>query len=223
MATGAIQFPPSNTVLPGSRLLPTVRLPNTYTTLSSLPPSNTSPTSTAEEWVSAFTNLFSGEHASITKLFFEESCWRDLLCMTWDFHTLQGPGQISRFIQSSIQGSRLTVVSLDSSSAHKSPQLSDFGGLKAVQAFLKLETSTGRGEGLIRLVADANDGGRWKALTLLTTLKELEGYEEHVHSRRPQGTGSILEDRGRNWKDRLATQQNFEGGRQPIVLILGMV
>lgn len=142
--------------------------------------------------------------------------------MSWDFHTLQGPEQISTFIQSSIQGRRLTLVSLDPSSAHKSPHNSDFGGLKAVQAFLKVETSTGKGEGLIRLISDINDGGRWKALTLFTTLKELKRYEETIHSRRPQGTRSSLEDRGRNWKDRLVTQQNFQGGRQLIVLIVGM-
>lgn len=141
--------------------------------------------------------------------------------MTWDFHTLQGPEQILRFIQSSPQAGQLTSVSLDDSSAHKFPQAQGFGSLKAVQTFLKIETSTGRGEGLVRLVSDTNDGGRWKALTLFTTLKELKGYEENIRSRRPRGTESSLGDRGRNWKDRLVTQQNFEGGRQPIVLILG--
>ena len=143
--------------------------------------------------------------------------------MTWDFHTLKGPAQISKFIQSSAQDRRLTFVSLDESSAHKLPQASDFGGLKAVQAFLRVETSTGRGEGLVRLVSDTNDGGKWKALTLFTTLKELKGYEENVSSRRPQGIGISLKDRSRNWKDLLEAQHNFEGGRQPTVLILGML
>ena len=143
--------------------------------------------------------------------------------MTWDFHTLQGPTQISKFIQSSAQDRRLTLVSLDESSAHKLPQASDFGGLKAVQAFLRVDTSTGRGEGLVRLVSDTNDGGKWKALTLFTTLKELKGYEEKVSSRRPQGIGSGLKDRSRNWKDLLEAQHDFEGGRQPTVLILGML
>lgn len=143
--------------------------------------------------------------------------------MTWDFRTLQGPVQISKYMQRSPQDRRLTLVSLDESSAHKLPQASDFGGLKAVQAFLKVETTTGRGEGLVRLVSDTNDGGKWKALTLFTTLKELKGYEEKVSSRRPQGTGSKPEDQSRNWKDLLVAQHNFEGGRQPIVLIIGML
>ena len=223
MATTAVQIPPSNIVLPGSRLLPTAPLPDTHSTLSSLPPSSTSFKSIVEVWIFDLNKFLSGDQASIAKLFFEESYWRDLLCMTWDFHTLQGPVQISKSIQSSPQDRRLTLVSLDESSAHKLPQASDFGGLKAVQAFLKVETTTGRGEGLVRLVSDTNDGGKWKALTLFTTLKELKGYEENVSSRRPQGTESSPEDKSRNWKDLLVAQHNFEGGRQPTVLILGML
>ena len=223
MATAAVQIPPSNIVLPGSRLLPTAPLPKTHSTLSSFPSSNTSPKSIAEVWISDLNKFLSGDQASITELFFEESYWRDLLCMTWDFHTLQGPLQISRSIQSSPQDCRLTLVSLDESSAHKLPQVSDFAGLRAVQVFLKVETTSGRGEGLVRLVSDTNDGGKWKALTVFTTLKELKGYEENVSSRRPLGTGNSLDDRSRNWKDLLVAQQNFEGGRQPTVLILGML
>ncbi len=143
--------------------------------------------------------------------------------MSWDFHTLQGPERISRFVQSSPHDSRLSNLSLDTSSAYKVPQISDFGGLKAVQAFLKVETGAGRGEGIVRLVSDTNDGGRWKAFTLFTTLTELKGYEETIRNRRPRGTGSGLEDKGRNWKDRLVTQQNFEDGREPAVVIVGML
>lgn len=223
MAIQATQIPPSDHVLPGSRLLPTAPFPDTHSSPNSPPPSGNSSRSIVEEWISDFKDLLSGDHGSTTKLFFNESYWRDLLCMTWDFHTIQGPQQISSFIQSSRQNSRLTMISLDDSSAHKSPQALEFGRLKAVRAFLKVETSIGRGEGLVRLVSDTNDGGRWKALTFFTTLKKLKGYEENIRSRRPRGTGSSLENRGRNWKDLLITQQNFEAGRQPTVLTPGMI
>ena len=206
MATAAVQFPPSNTVLPGSRLLPTAHFPDIHSTSSSIPQLNRSPSAIAVDWLSALQNLLGGDHALISKLFLEESYWRDLLCMTWDFRTLQGSEQISRFIQGSPEDNRSTIISLDDSSAHKLPQASDFGGLRVIQAFLKVETSTGRGEGLVRLVSD---------------LKELKGHEENICSRRPRGTESKLEDRGQNWKDLLTTQQNFVGDRQPIVLILG--
>lgn len=141
--------------------------------------------------------------------------------MTWDFHTLQGPEQITRFIQTSSQHGRITDTSLDKSAAHKQPQVAAFGDLEVVQAFPKIETGSGRGEGLVRLISDTNDSGRWKAFILFTTLQELKGYEETVYSRRPTGIGDNLEDGNQNWKDRLITQQNFEDGREPTILILG--
>ena len=101
------------------------------------------------------------------------------------------------------------------------PQVSTLGDLKIVQEFLKIETSSGRGEELVRLVQDANDGGRWKAFILFTTLQELEGHEEAICNRRPTGFGISQDNGGQNWRDRLTAQQNFEDGREPTVLILG--
>ena len=140
--------------------------------------------------------------------------------MTWDFHTLRGPDQIARFVESSKGGGIIDVL-LDESVPHKVPQIAHFGDLNVVQAFLRIETSNGRGEGLVRLVSDADDGGIWKAFTLFTTLRELKGCEERICTRRPTGLNRNLENEGRNWKDRLIAQQNFEDGREPTVLIIG--
>ena len=101
------------------------------------------------------------------------------------------------------------------------PQIAHFGDSDVVQVFLKIETSNGRGEGLVRLASVVDDGGIWKAFTLFTTLKELKGYEEKICTRRPTGIDRDLENEGRNWKDRLMAQQRFKGGREPIVLIIG--
>ena len=140
--------------------------------------------------------------------------------MTWDFRTLQGPDQIARFIGSS-KGGGIIDISLDESVPHKVPQIAHFSGLNVVQTFIKIETSNGRGEGLVRLVSDVEDGGIWKAFTLLTSLRELKGCEEKICTRRPTGLDRNLENEGRNWKDRLIAQQNFEDGHEPTVLIIG--
>lgn len=140
--------------------------------------------------------------------------------MTWDFRTLQGPDQIARFIESS-KGGGITGVSLNESVPQKVPQIARFGDLDVVQAFLKIETSNGSGEGLVRIASDVDDDGIWKAFTLFTTLKELKGCEEKVCARRPTGLDRNLENEGHNWKDRLVAQQRFEGGREPTVLIIG--
>ncbi|CAF9910031.1 hypothetical protein IMSHALPRED_008534 [Imshaugia aleurites] len=141
--------------------------------------------------------------------------------MTWDFHTLQGPEQITNFIESSSEDKRIIIISLDKSATHKMPQVASFGHLKVVQAFLNIETSIGRGVGLVRLISDIDDGGRWKAFTLFTTLQQIKGYEEDILNRRPRGADGDFEDGSQDWKDRLVAQQNFEGGSEPTILILG--
>ena len=140
--------------------------------------------------------------------------------MTWDFRTLQGPDQIAGFIESS-NGRGIINVLVDEYVPHKVPQIARFGDLNVVQAFLKIETRNGRGEGLVRLVSDVDDGGIWKAFTLFTTLRELKGYEEKICTRTPTGLDRNLENEGRNWKDRLIAQRKFECGREPTVLIIG--
>ena len=164
---------------------------------------------------------------SSTSHFVKESGWRDLLCMTWDFRTLQGPEQIGRFIANVSKLGQIADISLDRSANHKFPHATKLGELDIVQAFLKVETNIGRGEGFVRLVLESNKNpqfhdGEWKCFTLFTTLKELKGHEERICRRRPTGLGGNGEGRDQNWKDRLIAQRNFEGGKEPTVMIIGM-
>ena len=217
MASTTVVLPPSSEVLPRSRHLQTAPFP---TSASTRPASIASPKLVVDDWISSLRELLSGLSESSTRLFLKKSYWRDLLCMTWDFRTLQGPDQIARFIKSSAKGG-IIDVQLDEFVPHKVPQIAQFGDLNVVQAFLKIETTNGRGDGLVRLVSDVADRGLWKAFTLFTTLRELKGCEEKICSRRPTGLDRNLENEGRNWKDRLIAQQNFKGGREPTVLIIG--
>jgi hypothetical protein len=221
MATAAIQVPPSNKILPGSRLLATVPYPQV--TESTLP---TDPGKVASDWITSFNRLINHGDSAFSTLFLKESCWRDLLCLTWDFHTLQGPEKIAASIGHFAKECRIKCINLDTSSDHKKPKVAsaDFAGnMKAVQAFLEVETDVGKGKGLVRLLPDSEDGQRWKAFTLLTTLQELKGYEESTNRRRPTGVESDLDNGRRNWKDLRIAEENFEGDREPVVLILGIV
>ena len=215
MAVVDVQIPPSNRAVPGSKLLPHAPFP------SSIPENKASPDVVASDWIQAFNHVLSQKNSEPSSLFLPESSWRDLLCMTWDFHTLQGPQKICSFIESSPTDSRIVNLSLDKSASHKVPQIKKCGHLQVVRAFIKVETSSGRGEGMVRLVPAEDNGNRWKALTLFTTLKELKGHEEFIGKRRPTGLESNQGDGGQNWRDELTAQQNFEDGREPSVLIVG--
>ncbi|MEU5850373.1 flavin-containing monooxygenase [Saccharopolyspora shandongensis] len=84
-----------------------------------------------------------------------------------------------------------------------------------VEAWIEFETAGGRGKGHLRLT----DEGGW---TLLTSLRELKGFEEPQRERRPKGAhhGTI---RGRrSWaeeRDREETELGRE--QQPYVVVIG--
>ena len=216
MATETLTLPPSNQIVPGSKLIPIANFPSSKETS---PPS--SPDDIASSWVTSFNDFFDGDDKAIDRLFLAEACWRDLLCMTWDYHTLQGHDKIASFISNASKDSRITSISLDKSASYKAPQESSLGDLKIIQAFLTVETTIGRGKGVVRLAVDSSDGDKWKAFTLFTTLHEIKGHEEKTRTRRPTGINRDAEAGGRNWQDQLKVEQNFEGDKEPVVLIVG--
>lgn len=173
----------------------------------------------AATWVSAFnTSISNPSIEELSKLFLSESYWRDQLCLTWDFHTLSGPAKIRSLL--SDNPCRIASLALDKSSTYRSPKTAslDNGKVQVVQAFLKVETDVGNGEGFVRLVEDA---GVWKVFTLFTFLKSLHGFEEGVGKKRPNGVEHGQHRSRENWADRRRIEEGFENGEEPTVLILG--
>lgn len=212
-----VEIPSSNHILPGAHQLEHVSFPKSVDTTPS------DPAEVANAWVSSLNSLIKSGDADVSNLFLKDSYWRDLLCLTWDFHTLHGPEKIRDLIKK--QNSKWAIRSLqvDQTSDFRSPKVSsiDFkGAVKGVQSFLTVETEAGKGRGLVRLMQDPEDGMKWKAFTLFTTLEELTGFEALVEDHRPTGlehakTGSM------NWREMRDAEENFEGGLEPVVVIVG--
>ena len=93
-------------------------------------------------------------------------------------------------------------------------------GTDCIEAIFKFETRTGRGDGIIRLIPDTEDGNRLKAWTLLTALEELKGFEEQIGVARPRGNAYSRDFRGPNWLD-LRKASNDYADRDPTVLVIG--
>lgn len=222
MATAAVEIPPSNHGIPGSKMLQHVDLPEITPTQSE----PTDPQGVATAWLDAFNRLIAGHDLDIQDLFLDASYWRDLLCTTWNFHTYHGPSKIMSVLKSTDQKCRLQLLEMDSSSDIKKPTLCpiDFNGnLQGIQAFLTLETNLGRGRGLVKLIQDARDRGKWKAFTLFTTLEQLKGYEESIKTRRPTGVEHGSHPGRLNWQERRKVEVNCEGSFEPTVLIIGQL
>lgn len=218
MATAAIDVPPSNRVEPGSHHLAPVVWPE---------PSDTSALNAgkvAAEWISSFNSLIKGEDVEVSSLFRNDCFWRDLLCLTWDFHTHHGPGKVASAVRQEGKECRIKAIDTDTSTDLRKPAIApvDFGGnVKGVQSFLTVDTDVGRGRGLVRLVQDPEDGGKWKAFTLFTVLQELKGFEEHIDARRPTGVEHGTKQGRKNWKDKRHAEVSCEDGLEPTVLIIG--
>ncbi|KAL8670750.1 MAG: hypothetical protein Q9168_004729 [Polycauliona sp. 1 TL-2023] len=220
MAAAAVEIPPSNHGIPGSKMLQHVDLPD----ISSTKSEPTDPHAVVTSWLESFNRLIAGEAPGSQPLFLDASYWRDLLCTTWNFHTYHGASKIISVLDGTDQKCRLQVLHLDSSSDVKKPTVCpiDFNGnLQGVQAFLTLETTLGRGRGLVKLVQDANDRRKWKAFILFTVLEQLKGYEESINSRRPTGVDHGSHPGRLNWQERRNVEANCEGSFEPTVLIVG--
>ena len=177
----------------------------------------------ATQWVDSFNKTINSDISSIADVFLPESYWRDQLCLSWDFHTLQGPQKIISLLSKSKSGPRIKSLTLDKTSELRSPTATvadTEGKTHTVQAFLTVETDVGRGAGLVRLVQEHST---WKVFTLFTFLTELNGYEESIRKQRPLGVQHGEHTSRKNWLDLRNAEENFEDGQEPTVLILGEI
>ena len=222
MATAAVL--PADSSGTGSRV-PTGSNP---LTAAELPISQVSPDVNAakvvQDWLCSFQKILDSSNIEgLQQLFLKESYWRDQLCLSWDFHTLRNPDRIVSFLKGQPKGCRLKTLKVDDISDIKKPAVAPIdilGDVKGVNSFLTVETDVGRGRGFARLCRDSKDGV-WKAFTLFTVMEELRGHEETVRERRPEGVEHGGKADRKNWKDRRTIDENFDGGAEPTVLIIG--
>jgi hypothetical protein len=136
---------------------------------------------------------------------------------------LKNTEAMASFLSSHPKKCRLVSLALDDSSAMRRSTIAsvDFvGEVKGISSFLTLETDVGKGRGIVRLCKDSNDG-QWKAFTLFTAMHELNGYEETLRHRRPDGVQHGGNPGRKNWKDRREIESQYLDGREPTVLIIG--
>ena len=189
--------------------LPVAPLP-TLSNLNATVPNDLDVHKVASEWLNALSNAIESKNPdNAVSLFVEDSWWRDMLALTWDFRTFRGTPAIRTFLHD-----RIGVAHPRSFKLRQ-----DFLGLQRpyedlawINAFFDFETDTGIGFGIVRLVPTAN--GEWKAHVVYTNLEELKGFPEKIGALRnaQPNHGPWQEDRNR--EKEFATSD-------PVVLIIG--
>ncbi|WP_051797015.1 flavin-containing monooxygenase [Catenuloplanes japonicus] len=116
-----------------------------------------------ETWLASFeAALRNRDIPAVTGLFAAESYWRDLVAFTWNLATVEGRDGVAALLARTLDGT-------DPSGFVLTDPPVETGEL--AEGWFRFRTAAGNGIGHLRLA-----GG--KAFTLLTTLRELRGFEE---------------------------------------------
>lgn len=161
--------------------------------------------------------LHAKDFDALANLFLDSSYWRDHLCLSWDYRCVKGRDNIVSFLKPEC---RVTRLSIDRSKPHRAPRLvaMDLAGkIEVVLFFVKVDTSLGNGQGVVRLT---RVNGEWRILTCYTALNELTGMEEPHGHRRAHGKEHNGLGGNPTWKENRDKEINAEK-TQPAVLIVG--
>jgi len=142
------------------------------------------------------------------ELFRPDCFWRDLVAFTWNLKTVEGHDGVRDLLTSQLEPIAPSGFRID-------PNEAVTGEDDLVEAWIEFETGVGRGYGHLRL----KEGRIW---TLLTTLAELEGFEEPKGERRPMGAEHGADPERKTWKESRENETTELGyTTQPYCLVVG--
>ena len=175
-----------------------------------------SPLGAVNRWLADFEKAISGSDlTSVENLFHQDSHWRDLLAFTWHVKTVSGAANIVEALKEFAGSAK--AARFETAGHRTPPRLVTRAGMEVIEAFFGFETASGRASGVLRLVGDDDNP---KAMTLLTALDEIEGFEESIGKARPTGESYSRDFRGPNWLDQRQSAAAY-ADRDPAVLVVG--
>ncbi|RDA94930.1 hypothetical protein CP533_0172 [Ophiocordyceps camponoti-saundersi (nom. inval.)] len=200
--------------------LPLAKFPS-----ASSPPQTVQPEHEAKAVLETLNRALSqADYRAASSLFTEHGFWRDHLALSWRFRTVQGRGDICKFLEEcakSRDGFRIKSFALDSSSPSRQPSVAPIdavGSVVGIYAFFLFDTVIGSGQGLMRLVLL---DGQWTIFTLYTSLRELRGHEELTFDRRPVGVDHGEHPYRMNWAEKRRLEAEVGEDDNLSVLIVG--
>ncbi|HEY0508529.1 MAG TPA: FAD-dependent oxidoreductase [Blastococcus sp.] len=182
-----------------------------------------SPDAVADQVAAAWTARFgaaldSADPERLAACFVEDGYWKDLLAFSWNFRTHAGREEIRSGFAATLDRARPRAPRR--APDRSAPRLLKRAGRPVVEAFLDLDTETGRASVFVRLLLDEADPAASRAWIVLTALQEIHGFEERIGDRRPTSAAHPARVAGENWLDQRRRAQRFDD-RDPQVLIVG--
>ena len=176
--------------------------------VSTIPPSTDS-TQVAKDWFTRFTVFIEAKDFNgILSILSERPFWRDILALTWDFRTFDGPTQITRFLSDCVPSIGLLGLKLNEDSVELQTPFPDVAWIQGMFGF---ETNIGQCSGVFRLVL--TDSGEWKGHCVFTNLEDLKGFPEQIGALRNHEQNYF-------WAEQRRLEVSF-ADKDPVVLICG--
>jgi putative flavoprotein involved in K+ transport len=165
------------------------------------------PNDIVQAWLTTLDERLQGGDVDGAIALFDEECfWRDFVAFTWNLKTCEGKGEIHRMLTATLDGVRPTDWALAEDAT---------GTAEEAEAWVTFETAQARGYAHLRL----RDGLCW---TLLTTMRELKGFEEKSGVRREQGVSHEITKGRTSWLEAKTTREAALGDDvQPYCVIVG--
>lgn len=165
------------------------------------------PQARVDAWLNRFeTALVARDAEAAAALFAVDSYWRDLVSFTWTIKTVEGRDGVTGLLEA-------TLDRIGPSGFRTTEPPTEADGV--TEAWLEFETASGRAKGHLRL----KDEGAW---TLLTSLRELKGFEERQRDRRAKGVEHGVVRGRTSWAEKRAEEDARLGyEQQPYVVVIG--
>jgi putative flavoprotein involved in K+ transport len=167
-----------------------------------------SPSQLVTRWLDTLAHALSRQDIDgALELFHDESYWRDLVAFTWNITTQESRSAIGEMLRAQLPAIQPSHFSIEGEAAAVDG---------VIEGWFGFETAVGRGRGHVRL----REGRAW---TLLTTLIELKGFEEHKGERRLKGVEHGIQRNRQTWLQRRQQEEASlgYGDNQPYVLVIG--
>ncbi|KIM52907.1 hypothetical protein SCLCIDRAFT_140112 [Scleroderma citrinum Foug A] len=163
-----------------------------------------------KSWFTCFADAMSSKDvAGILDLIVDDAFWRDMLALTWDFHTYEGKDSVKQFLTDQLPKFDLSAFKLREELVSLDRPYED---LVWIQGIFNFDTTVGHATGIFRLVPLPD--GSWKAHSVYTNLDDLRDF--------PEKTGSLRnhEPNHGKWAEGREREQEFLD-KEPGVLIIG--
>ncbi|KAG6333167.1 hypothetical protein ID866_5922 [Astraeus odoratus] len=164
----------------------------------------------ARTWFAAFADaMISKDVSTILDLLFNGALWRDMLALTWDFHTYEGRHKVMRFLTDQIPKFDLSAFKLREDLVSLEMPYEDMAW---IQGFFTFDTTIGHASGIFKLLPLAD--GSWKAHVVYTNLEDLKGFPEKIGALRNH------EPNHGKWAEMRERERQFLD-EEPSVVIVG--